>query len=168
MASMHVLRAALLIAATGAVACGGSTGTSSVNGPSSPNQALLTAIVDGSAFLAVPSSITASSTAGILRVAGSEAASGSSARALELVVLASGPGLYPIGPPQGALGTSASLTFGSARWAADATMGSGSITLNTLTSSRASGTFFFNAAPAPGSEAAGTRIVTEGVFTVTF
>ena len=165
---MRFLRAALLLAAMAGAACDGSTGTSSVNGPSSPNQALLTAIVDGAGFAAVPSSITATSVTGILRLSGSDAATGSSARTLELTIVATGPGIYPIGPPSGTAGTSASLTVGGARWVADSIMGNGSITVNTLTSSRASGTFLFNAAPVPGTEAAGTRIVTEGVFTVTF
>ena len=165
---MRFLRTALLLAAMGGVACDGSTGTSSVNGPSSPNQALLTAIVDGAGFAALPSSITGSNMTGLLRISGSDAATGSSARTLELVIVAAGPGIYPIGPPAGVPGTSASLAVGGARWAADFTMGSGSITLNTVTTSQAAGTFLFNAAPVPGSGAAGTHIVTEGVFTVTF
>jgi hypothetical protein len=46
--------------------------------------------------------------------------------------------------------------------------GSGSITLTTLTSNGAAGTFSANLVPTSGSTATGTRAITEGVFNVTF
>jgi hypothetical protein len=166
---MRDWRALLLcVAAVGFLACDGSTGTSSVNGPSSPSQGLLTATVDGSSFVAVPSSITASNSNGIVKFAGSDGGAGSSARTIELTIVAAAPGVFPIGFPSGTLGTSAVLTQGTARWVADTTMGNGSITLNVLTSSSASGTFLFNAEPVAATGAAITRVVTGGTFNVAF
>jgi len=165
---MGFLRAALLFVVTGVAACGGgSTGSSGLNGPSSPSQGLLTATIDGASFVASQSSITATVASGILKIAGTDTATGS-ARTIELTIEGTAPGIYPIGLPAGTPVTGAVLTLGNARWIADFTMGSGSITLNAFASNRASGTFLFNAQPVTGTPAAGIRIVTEGVFTVTF
>jgi len=164
---MGFLRAALLLVVTGAAACGGSTGTSSVNGPSSPSQGLLTATIDGAAFAASPSSITATVASGVLKIAGTDTTTGAG-RTIELTIGGTAPGIYPIGLPSGTPVTGAVLTLGTARWVADFTMGSGSITLNAFSANRASGTFLFNAQPVTDTPAAGIRIVTEGVFTVTF
>lgn len=56
-------------------------------------------------------------------------------------------------------------------WFATDVQGSGTLTINTLTGTGASGTFSFMAPPAPagsGAGATGTKVVTSGVFNVTF
>ena len=63
-------------------------------------------------------------------------------------------------------GTSDSTGAPSAVWSAWGTSGSGSVTVTTLTSTRTSGTFFFNLAPDDG--ATGIKVVTKGVFNVGF
>ena len=53
-------------------------------------------------------------------------------------------------------------------WGTTLSSGSGTITLGTLTSNTASGTFSLNLAAIPGSGATGTKTITNGSFNVTF
>ena len=46
--------------------------------------------------------------------------------------------------------------------------GSGSVTITSLSSTAARGNFAFTAPPSAGSGATGNRVITEGVFNVTF
>ena len=65
--------------------------------------------------------------------------------------------------------TTGSTVIGS--WAAAGQFGSGTLTITSLTSSGASGTFSFSAPPAPagsGGQATGTKVVTNGIFTARF
>ena len=52
-------------------------------------------------------------------------------------------------------------------WAATPTLGSGTLTITTLTATGATGTFAFTASPLSGS-ATGSKVVTNGTFNVTF
>jgi hypothetical protein len=162
------VRVIMLASVLAAAGCSDSTGTSGVNGPSSPTEGLLTATVDGSVFSAVPSSITATNVNGVIRISGVDGSTTGSGRTLDLTIVGNAPGIYPIGPPSGTPATSASLTLGGARWVADATLGSGSITITAFMPTQATGTFLFSAEPVPGTSAVGARIVTQGTFTVTF
>jgi hypothetical protein len=77
-----------------------------------------------------------------------------------------GPGVYGIGAinePANAI-----LSEGSAAWAANITGGSGSITVDTVTASRVTGTFQFSAVPVSGSGATGTMTVSNGKFALSF
>lgn len=79
------------------------------------------------------------------------------------------PGTYPIGgvtDPANGL-----VLVGSASppiWAANAVQGNGIFTIATLTATSASGTFAFNATGGPIGGPITTKMVTEGVFDVTF
>ncbi len=53
-------------------------------------------------------------------------------------------------------------------WAASTAGGSGTLTITSITSVGASGTFAFTLVPVPGSGASGTKSVTSGTFSVTF
>lgn len=68
----------------------------------------------------------------------------------------------------GANGVYNEIANPNATWSATAASGSGSITLTTLTSEGASGTFAFEAVPSPNTTATGTKSITEGRFDVKF
>jgi hypothetical protein len=53
-------------------------------------------------------------------------------------------------------------------WSTSVTGGTGSITVTSISSTQASGTFTFSAPATVGSGATGTKVVTNGVFTVAF
>ena len=76
-------------------------------------------------------------------------------------------GTYALGPgaTSGANASLGTSNCAAGQWS-DGFGGSGSITLTTLTSTGAAGTFSFNLTPSPGTT--GTRVVTDGVFNVTF
>jgi Family of unknown function (DUF6252) len=165
---MRVFRSALLMSLALAAGCSDSSGTSGVNSPSGTNEVSLTARVDGSAWSADPTSIVAGNMAGVLTFSGSSAVGGGVRRTIALRIVATAPGTYPIGPPVAVASNRGTVTDGTAEWLADASTGSGTIILGSLTANRATGTFSFNAEPVAGTTASGTRIVTEGAFSVTF
>lgn len=53
-------------------------------------------------------------------------------------------------------------------WAAGTSGGSGTLPINSINSTGASGTFAFTMVPVPGTGASGTKSVTNGNFSVTF
>ena len=77
--------------------------------------------------------------------------------------LGSAPGNIP--GPQNASLTNSSTT---AQWNATSTIGSGSITVTSLTLTNAVGAFAFVLPPVASTSATGTRVVTEGSFLVSF
>jgi hypothetical protein len=77
-----------------------------------------------------------------------------------------GTGVYGIGAinePANAI-----LNEGSSTWTANITGGSGSITVDTITATRVTGTFQYSAVPVSGSGASGTENVTNGKFALSF
>jgi hypothetical protein len=76
-------------------------------------------------------------------------------------------GTYTLGPGSVANASLGSSNCSTAGWST-IFGGSGSITLTTLTSTTAAGTFSANLTPTSGSTATGTRVITEGAFSVTF
>ena len=80
------------------------------------------------------------------------------------VAVLKGTGTYAIAPLSAA---NATLYSAGSSWAATLAQGSGTITVNTITSTGASGTFSFTLAPVNQSSL-GNRTVTDGVFNVTF
>jgi hypothetical protein len=158
----------MLAVLVGIAGCDGSTGSSTVNGPSSGTQEFLTATVDGTVFAAAQSSITASNLNGVIKISGVDGTTGGSGLTMDLTIVGNAPGVYSIGPPAGTPATAAGLTLGNARWAADPTIGSGSITITAFMPTQATGTFVFTAGAVPGTSAVGSRTVTVGAFTVTF
>ncbi len=88
---------------------------------------------------------------------------------------ATAPGIFPVGTvlPTGPVNGAALFGFDSggvvtSSWHADSLGGSGLISLITISATGASGTFNFNMVPEPTPPTTGTRVVTNGVFNITF
>jgi len=121
----------------------------------------MSAKVDGDSWVA-NSALTVAYTGGILAFAGSDA----SMLTIGMGFIPTGPGTYSIGPSEP---TNANLSEGTVHsWAASSSMGSGSVTLTSFTENSASGTFSFTVEPVTTTGATGSRLVTEGMFDVTF
>ena len=120
----------------------------------------LSARIDGSTFTAF--TVSAVYSGGILAIAGARV---TPAGTISFAFPVSGP--TPV-----SIGTSSALnavyTTGSQSWAAFSSTGSGSVTITSLTASRAVGTFSFTMLPNAQSGASGTKTVTNGAFDVTF
>ena len=126
-------------------------------------QGTISAKIDGSAWTSVSAVVTAKYTNGALSISGADSSS-----AIAFAVQASKPGTYKMGKLTDA-SANAILAKGSSVWQATPLVrGSGTLTITTLTSTGASGTFSFTADAMPDSDAKGTEVVTDGVFTVTF
>jgi hypothetical protein len=157
-----------LLPALLAVACGGNSASPSPTAPTVPNTpstgGTLTFKVDGAS--AAATSITAAYANGILSIGGTDSAR-STTLSFALTPTASGTGPYTLGPLSAA---NAQILIGNpaAGWQAAVGIGSGTITINSLTPTAASGTFSFSLVAVPGSGATGTKTITEGVFSVTF
>lgn len=135
-----------------AAACGGDGSTDpNASGP-------MTARIDGERFVAVQTTV--------LQSAGITAVNGGSAdlRAIGFQIQNVATGTYTIAP--GNL-VSAGVTIGNAAWGAGGTMGSGTITISTLTANRIAGTFQLTVDAISGG-ASGTLAVTEGAFDIDF
>jgi hypothetical protein len=165
---MQCFRSVVVLSLALAAGCSDSSGTSGINNPSGTDGVSLTARVDGSAWSADPTTIVAGNMAGVLTFSGTNASGGSVRRTIALRLLATAPGTYPIGPPVATASNRGTVTEGTAEWLADASTGSGSITLASLTATRATGTFSFTAEAVAGTGASGPRVVTDGTFSVTF
>lgn len=146
---------ALALSATLAAACGSSDAT----GPGDTGDAFMSATIDGVDWSATIG-FTASYNGGILAFAGSDP----SQRTLGIgLIPVNGPGSYPIGTSQP---TNAVYSEGgTTSWNADAFMGSGVVTVTSISEAGASGTFSFTVeSDADGS----SKVITNGKFDVTF
>ncbi|MEQ1909113.1 MAG: hypothetical protein ABMA15_09840 [Vicinamibacterales bacterium] len=161
------------------VACGGSTSSpsgssggigssgSGGSGGSGSGKGTITALVDGVAYTGVINAATL--TNGTLNIA-----SNNTALTLSVNFAMSGAavGTTSINAASPlvmqAMTTNGSTVTGA--WSASVLGGSGTLTISTLSSSGASGTFSFVAVPSTtsGIPSAGTKTVTSGVFTATF
>jgi hypothetical protein len=86
--------------------------------------------------------------------------------ALGLGVAAVAPGTYQITLPNPT--ANASWTVGPSTWQASLIGGSGTVTITSLTSTGAAGTFSFTMVAVPNTAASGSKAITDGVFNVTF
>jgi hypothetical protein len=150
-------------------ACGGGDGnpaqpggSGSGSGGSLSTKGTLTCLVDGVSYTGGINSATY--TNGVLNIASNSAS-------LTLAVgFAARGGVGTIQVSSGNVSVSVITTNGSTvtgSWLGTNIGGTGSVTINTLTSTGASGTFSFTA-PAAGSGATGIKTVTSGVFSATF
>ncbi len=119
----------------------------------------ITAQIDGGSFTAT--SIAATYTSGIMGLAGTDA----QGRTIGIGGQIPGPGTYTVGVTSPA---NFSVTIGGAGWQAAITLGSGSLTVTSISATGAKGTFQFTAGSVPGTTATGTRVVTAGAFDVKF
>jgi hypothetical protein len=150
------------------IACGSGnaspTSPSVTAPPATPGGGTLTFKADGVSESAT--SITASFADGILSIGGTDS-SRATTLSFGLTPTAAGAGAYALGPLSAA---NAQVLIGNpaAGWQAAVGIGNGTIIINSLTSTSASGTFSFSLVPVAGSGAAGTKSITDGVFNVTF
>ncbi|MGH7524923.1 MAG: DUF6252 family protein [Gemmatimonadales bacterium] len=150
-----------LLALTGLLAGCGSDSNSTGN----PDQAPMTATVNGSAFLGNTSGI-ATRLAGVVNISEFNAAK---TQEILLTVHANGPGTYSFASPSVGIAEFETMSETSAQqWETGFNGGTGSITFTTLDASGASGTFSFTGAAVQGTGATGTATVTSGKFNVIF
>jgi len=157
--TLAMLGTAALVVVT---ACGGD---SSNDGPTNPNQnptgnRSMSARIDGTAWTAT--SVAAGVTNGLLIIAGTNVTQTFSIA----VAVAQGTGTQTVGPSSVTYGN---LLVGQQSWAANGSLGGpGSITLTTLTATRAAGTFSFTVKALTQGASPATRQVTSGAFDVVF
>lgn len=120
----------------------------------------MSARIDGSAFNASVA-IVATYSSGILAIAGTDG----QGRTIGLGSQVTAPGTYTV---SAANPTNFSVTTGSAGWQAAINLGSGTLTVTSISATGAKGTFQFTAGPLAGTGATGNKVVTEGAFDVTF
>ena len=151
-------------------ACGGSSTSPSAPSTGSSTPAPTTSgpslsfRMDGN--LVTATSVTAAFVNGIFTLGGGVPASNVTF-SLGLTPTTTQTGTYSLGPLSA---TNALLLVGNPTqsWNGGVGIGSGSVTITTFTSTSASGTFALNLAPVPGTGSAGTKVITEGSFNVTF
>ena len=150
-------------------ACGG--GNSNPNGPSgsggsgssgTSSHGTLTAVVDGVAYSGTVG--TASNTNGILTVTSNTT---DRTRSVNFATAATIGTTSVTGSATSMQVLTSNGTTVTGTWIAVTGLGTGTITITALSSAGASGTFSFNAPPV-GAGATGTKVVTNGVFSVTF
>ncbi len=154
--------------------CGGSSGgASNPTGPSTQptggggggggggsSTAAFTAVIDGQAWAPTTSTFAVSYSNGVLAMTGTDATGWT----FGMAIPTSGPGSVPLSTGANAILTSPS----SQSWSAThLDGGSGTITVTSLTSNSATGTFSFVLVPIAGG-ATGNRTVAQGTFNVTF
>lgn len=150
------------------IGCGGGNpaGPGSASG-SGTDFGTLTAVIDGVPYTGVIN--TAANANGTLRIASNSAdltrsVSFAAPAAVGTITVFLGSAIS-----FNVMTTTGSTVIGS--WAAAGQFGSGTLTITSLTSSGASGTFSFSAPPAPagsGGQATGTKVVANGIFTARF
>jgi hypothetical protein len=143
------------------LSCGGDSSMS----PTTLKNGSFSASIDGKAFTA-NLAIIATYANNKLSVTGTNAA-----ETLGFLVVATGPGTYSVGSGNQS-GNNASYvpsTAGNPQgWTAGTFNGSGSVKVDTLTSTGASGTFSFVLTPTVNTSATGNKNITNGKFNVTF
>ena len=156
--------ALILVAAATLAACsGGSDG-----GPASPSQnqntskSTMSARIDGAQWTAANVGVTARN--GALIVAGGSTTGIGVGFGVSMI---QGTGTQTFGPGQTSA-ANASVTSTTMSWGANSFQGSGSVTITTLTANRATGTFAFSAPALIAGSTPSPRVVTAGVFDVTF
>ncbi|WP_405283151.1 DUF6252 family protein [Gaopeijia maritima] len=124
----------------------------------------MTASVDGQAWSAIQVSAGRSG-ADVIGLGGTSAAQ----TTISLSFTAAGPGTYAI--PQTGMNFNFAEFAGGALWQALGigqlgAVGSGSVTITTLSATRIVGTFHFRAPPAGGNPATADKVVTQGAFDI--
>lgn len=124
-----------------------------------PTNGSITAQIDGGGFTAT--TVAATYFNGIMGLAGTD----SQGRTIGIGGQVLGPGTFTVGVTSPA---NFSVTIGSASWQAAITLGSGTLTVTSISAAGAKGTFQFTAAPLPNTTATGNKVVTTGAFDVKF
>ena len=148
----------LLLVLTGCDGDDNPTGGGTVNLP--PGNDTITATVDGNAWSAIQ--VAAINNGGVVAISGSDA----SLLAISFAFAGTTPGTFTIGASS--VANANVIDNLSGLWSANGEQGSGTITVTTLTSTAASGTFSYSAPRQTATTGPETRVVTNGVFSVTF
>ncbi|HEX7122951.1 MAG TPA: DUF6252 family protein [Gemmatimonadaceae bacterium] len=130
-------------------------------GPNAPLNGSLTAVVDGQQWTATTIAADYLGQIGALVIAGSDAAG----LGIAFSVPTDDVGTFTV---QTTPGMNATVTAGGVGWLAVAGTGSGTVTISTLTSSRAVGTFSFVLVADDAGTNPQARTVTSGQFDVTY
>ena len=144
-------------------ACSGGDG-----GPASPNptqntsKSTMSARIDGVQWTATNVGVTARN--GSLIVAGANTSAIGVGFGASMI---QGTGTQTFGPGQVSAANGA-VTASTMSWGANSFQGSGSVTITSLTANRATGTFAFTAPALIAGSTPSPRVVTSGVFDVTF
>ena len=121
----------------------------------------MTARVDGAAFTAF--SVAGTFNGSVLAVSGIQI---SPSQGLTIGVATTAPGTFTVGT--GSSGVNGIYVSGNSSWSAAGNIGSGTVIITTLSSTRAVGSFNFVMQAQAGSGATGTRTITQGAFDVRF
>ena len=163
----ETLKRLLFVGLVVVAACGGGDDDGNPVGPGGNNNAAgkgtLTALIDGVSYAGTINA--ASLTNGVLNIASNTT---DLTRAIAFAARINAPGSVTVASSD--LSMTVQTTNGTAVtgvWTAAGTLGSGAVTVTSISAAGASGTFSFNA-PAFGQGATGTKVVTNGVFTATF
>ena len=148
--------AALALAVLLVAACGDS-------GTNSGNESTMTATVAGSAWSGTLA-VQGTHNGNVLAISGTN---GTYQLSLTIPGVAA-TGTFNFGPGTLGIAQLVQVTTGTPAWTTSLVGGTGSITVTTLTATRAAGSFSFTGAASPGTSATGTRAVTSGSFDVTF
>ena len=155
---MRLRSAGITLLLLAAAACKSSDATGPNNNNNNhPANGSMTAIIDGAAWNAALT-VHASNTNGIIGVAGTDAA-----QTIAFALAANGTGTFSIGPlnPENAeLTTTGGIVFTAA-----GNVGSGSVTITSLTSTAVAGTFTFTMGKSGGGV---NKSVTNGAFNIRF
>jgi hypothetical protein len=152
----------LLLALLVTTGCGGDDddGNGSPTGPENPEGSRVSATIDGQSWSA--DFVTEVRQGGIIAIGGAEVGG---TLGLGIGFADSGAETFMIGPTEIANGN---VTQGADSWQANAAVGSGTITVTTLTSDRAVGTFSFTAMAFTQGTTPAERVVTNGSFDIVF
>lgn len=160
--SQRIRNAALTLGLVALAACGGDSG-----GPSNSNGSM-SATIGGTSWTA-SLTVQGSYNSNVLSFAGN-GGSGANTYQINITLLnVTAPGTYNFNA--GSIGNIALVTQPGppvATWNASGLAGSGSVTITSISSSRAQGTFSFTGAASGGTAATGTKAVTNGQFDVRF
>lgn len=130
----------------------------------SPSLGTMRAKVDGKTWTAATVSV-ARYSYGFLEIVGTD--SSSPPQGIGINVSVDGPGTYQLSQLEEA-SAYALLGIGDSVWQASNVAGSGTITVSSLTSTGASGTFSLALEPKPNNPAIGTKSITDGTFNINF
>lgn len=142
------------------LACGGSDDPAGPKSPTSTN-GTMSALIDGQQWTAVGIAASYQNQIGTLVIGASNASN----VGFGFAVPANGPGTYTV---NSTIGMNANLNTGGDGWLAVGTTGSGTVTITTLTATRAAGTFSFVLQATDAGVNPQTRNVTNGQFDVTY
>ncbi len=161
-------RTLVAVATTTLIACGSDNGTGP--GPTGSGNSM-SATIDGVAFAPPALAVQGSYTSGVLTIGGSVTSAGTTTLLSINLTNVTETGSYELSPSfagQLATVTRTKGISGVSTWTTALSPGSGSVSITTLSSERAAGTFQFTAQQAPGTEATGQVSVTSGSFDITF